>query len=283
MKGDSMDAKQISLQGAPAAMTDAQGTRHRAWHGPARIVCLVPSITELVWELGLGEQLVGRTGFCIHPREGLRAVAKVGGTKDVKIATVRRLAPTHLIVNMDENRRETVEELAAFVPQVIVTHPCRPEDNLPLYALLGGIFGREAEAARLASGLASALAEARAVGSALAPERVLYLIWRSPWMTVARGTYIAACLETVGWHSWPAVTEPRYPAFEWSAPWLPEVERVLLSSEPYPFQPRHVAEVEAASGKPALLIDGEMASWYGSRAIAGLRALAALRRGLGGG
>lgn len=274
-----MEAKQISLHAA-ATLVDAAGTWHRPWAGPARIVSLVPSLTELVWELGLGDQLVGRTGFCIHPREGLKAVPKVGGTKNVNLAAVRRLAPTHLIVNMDENRRETVEELAAFVPEVIVTHPCRPQDNLPLYALLGGIFGREGEAARLASGLRAALAEAAEVGSSLPPERVLYLIWREPWMTVARSTYVSACLETVGWHTWPDVAEPRYPAFEWSAPWLPEVDRVLLSSEPFRFGERHLAEVTAASGRPALLIDGEAASWYGSRAIAGLRALAALRRRL---
>lgn len=283
MEAAMMDAKQNSLQVPTEVLVDAQGTVHRRWQGPARIVSLVPSLTELLWELGLGDQLVGRTGFCIHPRAALKAVTKVGGTKDVRIDTVRRLAPTHLIVNMDENRRETVDALAEFVPHVIVTHPCRPEDNLPLYALLGAIFGREGEAARLAGQLEAALAAARAVGRVLPPERVLYLIWREPWMTVARGTYIAACLETVGWHTWPEVVEPRYPAFDWSAPWLTEVERVLLASEPYPFRLRHVAEVEAASGKPARLIDGEAASWYGSRAIAGLRALAALRRGLGEG
>jgi ABC-type Fe3+-hydroxamate transport system substrate-binding protein len=278
-----MDSKQISLQADPAPLTDALGTLHRPWRRPARIVCLVPSITELLWDLGLGAELVGRTGFCVHPRAALREVPKVGGTKDVNIEAVRRLAPTHVIVNMDENRRETVEELAQFVPEVIVTHPCRPEDNRALYALLGGIFGRRAAAARLGAELESALAEARGVGEALPPERVLYLIWREPWMTVARSTYVSACLARVGWHSWPPVVEPRYPAFDWSTPWLAEVDRVLLSSEPYRFRARHLAEVQAACGKPGLLIDGEMASWYGSRAIAGLRALAALRSGLAGG
>src|SRR5574338_643387 len=103
MKVAMTDSQQNARQGAPATMTDAAGTLHRLWPGEARIVCLVPSLTELVWELGLGEQLVGRTGFCIHPRPALKAVPKVGGTKDVNIEAVRRLAPTHLIVNMDEN------------------------------------------------------------------------------------------------------------------------------------------------------------------------------------
>jgi ABC-type Fe3+-hydroxamate transport system substrate-binding protein len=269
----------------PSALTDAVGTVHRPATGTPRIVCLVPSITELICELGLGAFLVGRTGFCIHPRETLRSVPKLGGTKDVRLDAVRALRPTHLVVNIDENPREVVAALANCVPHVIVTHPCVPADNLALYRLLGGIFGREQAAERLAAALQAALAEAAAVAAALPPECVLYLIWRAPWMTVARDTYVAAMLAAVGWQTLPAVEGGptgggRYPAFTWDAPWLAEVERVLLSSEPYPFRARHVDEVAALAGRPATLIDGEMASWYGSRAIAGLRYLADLRRAL---
>lgn len=261
---------------------DAAGQIHRAHAGPARIVSLVPSLTELVCELGLTEQLVGRTGFCIHPKEALRRVPKVGGTKDVNLDRLRELAPTHVIVNIDENRRECAEEIARFVPHVVVTHPCTPEDNLAVYRLLGGIFGRRAEAAVLESALLAALDEARQVGLSLPREKVLYLIWREPWMTVARSTYISATLAAVGWDSWPPADEPRYPAFDWDAPWLADVERVLLSSEPYRFRDRHLAEVVAAVSRPACLVDGEMTSWYGSRAAEGLRYLAALRRQLAG-
>ena len=140
----------------------------------------------------------------------------------------------------------------------------------------------EIELAVLDADLRAALDEARQAGASLPREKVLYLIWREPWMTVARSTYISATLATVGWDSWPPLDEPRYPAFEWDAPWLAEVDRVLLSSEPYRFRERHLAEVEAAAGLPACLVDGEMASWYGSRAAAGLRYLAALRRKLAG-
>lgn len=280
-----------SAAGRPAlaadGIEDAAGTRHVAASGEVRIVSLVPSLTELLFELGLGAQVVGRTGFCVHPRAALRKVPKVGGTKDVKLDAVRALAPTHLIVNIDENRRETVEELAQSVPNVIVTHPCTPEDNLGLYRLFGGIFGCEAAAARLQEGLRGALAQAQAVKAELAPERVLYLIWREPWMTVARDTYISAMLATVGWETLPAleggaVGAGRYPAFAWDAAWLAQVQRVLLSSEPYRFRARHVDEVAALSARPSMLIDGEMASWYGSRVIAGLRYLVELRRGLAG-
>ncbi len=263
-------------------LVDAAGQHHVPFEGDARIVSLVPSLTELVCDLGLAPRLVGRTGFCVHPRDVLKGVTKVGGTKDVNLERLRALEATHVIVNIDENRRECVEEIARFVPHVIVTHPCAPEDNLAVYRLFGRIFRRDAEAAALVACLEAALAEARATGAALPPERVLYLIWRDPWMSVARSTYISATLATVGWETWPEGDEPRYPAFEWDAPWLAGVERVFLSSEPYRFQARHVAEVAALAGRPAELIDGEMASWYGSRAVEGLRYLARLRRQLAG-
>ncbi len=273
------------LHDAVDTLVDAAGQRHRPAGNQARIVSLVPSLTELLFDLGLGDRVVGRTGFCVHPREALRTVPKVGGTKDVKLERIRELAPTHVLVNMDENRRETVEELAAFVPHIVVTHPNTPQDNLHLFALLGGIFGVEDAAARLADDLRAALDEAAALRATLADERVLYLIWREPWMTIARDTYIAATLEAVGWHTLPAVEggetgAARYPAFDWDASWLADVERVLLSTEPYRFRESHVDEVARLAAPPALLVDGEMVSWYGSRAAIGLRWLCALRRTL---
>ena len=121
---------------------DAAGTAHAAVDpaAPVRIVSLVPSITELLCELGLAAQLVGRTGFCIHPAASVAGIPKIGGTKDVNIEKIRALAPTHLVVNIDENEKPTVDALAAFIPQIIVTHPVAPIDNLALYRLLGGIF-----------------------------------------------------------------------------------------------------------------------------------------------
>jgi ABC-type Fe3+-hydroxamate transport system substrate-binding protein len=251
---------------------DAVGTRHGRAGEDARIVSLVPSITELVCDLGLAEQLVGRTGFCIHPWETVRAIPKLGGTKDVKLDRVRELAPTHAILNIDENRREIAGELAEFVPNIIVTHPLGPRDNLALYRLLGTIFNREAQAERLCAQLERALAELR--GRAHPPRDVLYLIWRDPWMSVAPDTYIARTLELVNWRTHPRSPDDRYPEIA-LASYSGRVDRVLLSSEPYHFKERHLAEVAAAvAGAEVSLIDGEMTSWYGSRAIEGLRYLA---------
>src|SRR3954462_4789951 len=119
-----------------ASIVDAAGVAHRPADGEGRIVSLVPSITELLVDLGLGESLVGRTGFCIHPREIVRRIPKVGGTKDVNLERVRALSPTHAVVNIDENEKPTVDELAKFVPNIVVTHPLAPADNPALYRLI---------------------------------------------------------------------------------------------------------------------------------------------------
>jgi ABC-type Fe3+-hydroxamate transport system substrate-binding protein len=266
------------------SLRDAAGTLHTPAKDEVRIVSLVPSITELVVDLGLARELVGRTGFCVHPRDVVRRIPKVGGTKDVGLDKLRALAPTHVIVNVDENRKETAEALREFVPNVVVTHPLAPEDNLPLYRLIGGIFAREAAAEDLCARFESALAETKRAAARFAPERVLYLIWRDPWMTVSRDTYISRTLALVNWHTVPTASATRYPEVALDAALLADVDTVMLSSEPYRFTERHVAELAAMpalAGKRVMLADGEMTSWYGSRAIAGLRYLAALRTQVG--
>jgi ABC-type Fe3+-hydroxamate transport system substrate-binding protein len=261
--------------------TDALGTRHAALGGAARIVSLVPSITELLFDLGLGAQVVGRTGFCIHPREPLRAVPKVGGTKDVDLRKLRALAPTHVIVNVDENRREDVEAMRAFVPNVVVTHPNAPEDNRALCRLAGALFDREREAARLIEALDAELAHCAALARTLAPERVLYLCWKEPWMSVAADTYIARTLAAVGWQvlheAGGFAGAARYPVVDLDE-LVPRAQRVLLSSEPYPFREADAAALRQRFPTATIdLIDAEMTSWYGSRAIAGLRYLRGVR------
>jgi Periplasmic binding protein len=250
-----------------------------------RIVSLVPSITELLCDLGLAEQLVGRTGFCIHPWETVKGIPKVGGTKDILMDRVRELAPTHVVVNVDENRKEDAEALAKFVPNVVVTHPRAPRDNLDLYRQMGREFDRDAEAERLCERFERAYE--RAVASAGAPRDVLYLIWRDPWMTVSTDTYISQTLALFGWRTAPArqpsvLGSPegdkgqkvRYPEVDLED-FAGEVDRVLLSSEPFHFKQSHFAEIEAlVPGAEVTLIDGEMTSWYGSRAIAGFDYLA---------
>lgn len=258
-------------------LTDALGVRHARAPG-ARIVCLVPSITELLCELGLADRLVGRTGFCIHPRDLVAAIPKVGGTKDVNVEKIRRLAPTHVVVNIDENEKPTVERLAEFVPHVVVTHPNAPRDNLALARLMGGVFGAEAAAERWCAAFEDAHARLRAEATrAPAPVRtVLYCIWQDPWMTVSRDTYIANMLAELGWQV-PLLGTARYPRFAWSQALVDGLDAVLLSTEPYRFTEEHADALEKQLGIPVLLVDGEMMSWYGSRALAGMDYLRGLR------
>lgn len=262
------------------AFTDAAGRGHDAAGPEARIVSLVPSLTELVCDLGLSARLVGRTGFCVHPRETLKRIPKVGGTKDVDLDKVRQLSPTHVIVNVDENSKETAEALERFVPHVIVTHPLAPGDNLALYRLIGGIFGREREAAMLCARFERARAALEREAAAWPRQRVLYLIWKHPWMTVSRDTYISRTLQLAGWDTVPEQADARYPEIELNETLLEGVERVLLSTEPYMFRDKHLAEMRrlpVLAGRKIALVDGEMTSWYGSRAIAGLEYLGRLR------
>jgi ABC-type Fe3+-hydroxamate transport system substrate-binding protein len=259
---------------------DAVGTLHERADGSARIVSLVPSVTELVCELGLAGRLVGRTGFCVHPRATLHSVPKVGGTKDVDLAKLRALAPTHVILNIDENERPMAAALARFVPHPIVTHPLGPLDNLTLYRLIGGIFGREEEAEVLCARFQQAYDALARAARAWPRERVLYLIWKNPWMTVARDTYISRTLALAGWDTEPVVATARYPQVKLEQGLLADVRLVLLSSEPYRFRTRDAAELRALPvmhDKKVGLIDGEMTSWYGSRAIAGMDYLRRLR------
>ena len=257
---------------------DAQGTLHARAGANARIACLVPSITELVCALGLAAQLVARTGFCIHPRVALESVPKVGGTKDVNLLRLRELRPTHVIVNIDENEKETARRIGEFAPHLIVTHPKGPSDNHELYRLIGGVFGRAVAAETLCQGLSAALDAAAQDCARLPRERVLYLIWKDPWMSVSRDTYIARTLAAVGWDSVPEIAEARYPVIDIAA-MAAAADRVLLSTEPYRFGATHVADLTARlQGKPVTLIDGEMTSWYGPRAIPGFAYLARLRR-----
>lgn len=258
---------------------DALGREHSpVAPGAARIVSLVPSITELLCDLGLASSIVGRTGFCVHPAEVVRDIPKVGGTKDVNLEKIRKLAPTHLIVNIDENEKPVVDALAGFIPHVIVTHPLAPRDNLALYRLLGGIFGVEEQAEQLCDAFEREYALLKAAPKG-PPQVMLYCIWQDPWMTVTRDTYIARMMGEIGWECW--VPEEvagveagaRYPVFNWSDAAVRSIDGVLLSSEPYRFTEAHVDALEKQIGKPVRLLDGEMMSWYGSRAVAGLRYL----------
>ena len=256
---------------------DWGGVAHARSAVPPRIASIVPSLTELLFALGLGTSVVARTGFCVHPKPDVLRVPKVGGTKSPDLARLKMLKPTHLVVNVDENTRESVDAARAFIPNIVVTDPRDPVDNRRLYRMFGAIFDREWEASALCAAFDAALVALDAAVDGKARQNVLYLIWRKPWMTVARETYVSVTLGRAGLDTLPARATRRYPELaDDDAAWR-EADRIIVSSEPYAFRTRDADELAMRFGRPAHLIDGEWTSWYGSRAIEGLQALARFR------
>jgi ABC-type Fe3+-hydroxamate transport system substrate-binding protein len=265
------------------AFIDDVGASHPAATGVIRIVSLVPSITELLFALGLAGQLAGRTTFCVHPADRVAAIAKVGGTKTVNLEKVERARPTHVIVNVDENRKEDVDAIARMGCRVVVTHPVEPADNLRLYRLLGGMFHQKERAEKICTAFCRALSDLQDAATSFPKRRVLYLIWRNPWMTVSEDTYISRTLSLAGLHTQGGRPDVRYPEISFDDALMTNVDRVLLSTEPFPFKQKHVDEVRARTGRwrpPVRIIDAEMVSWYGVRAIPGLDYLKNFAAGL---
>ncbi|MEE9317875.1 MAG: helical backbone metal receptor [Rhodospirillales bacterium] len=271
-------------------LKDAAGVAHGEAGNDARILSLVPSLTELLFDLGLGDSVVGRTAFCIHPAGGVRRVKSVGGTKTVNMEKVLALDPTHAVVNIDETPKALADELAGLGINVVVTHPLQVSDNAGLYRLLGGIFGAREEADRLAETFEAAHRRVRSRITGAPEKKVLYLIWKDPWMTVTADTYISRMLSLIGWQTVipgngpenRSDAGPRYPEIELSDTVLADIDLVLFSTEPFPFKELHLAEFKAAfpaHGEKARLVDGQLISWYGSRAIQGLAYLEELSAG----
>ena len=265
----------------PTAFTDDLGVAHQVSETP-RILSLVPSITELLFDLDLAAHLVGRTQYCIHPDEHVSSVPSVGGTKKINMTKVEALSPTHVIMNVDENPKSMADDLLGMGIDVITTHPMQPDDNVRLYHLIGDIFNREDQAARLAVDYQSARDAIGVVDTGPA-KRVLYLIWQNPWMAVSADTYVANTLALVNWQALtPGMIDgqsgdaARYPKIEITSETLEDIDLILFSSEPYSFTKDDIDAFQSSypdHAHKAHIIDGEMTSWYGSRAIRGLRYL----------
>lgn len=254
-------------------LIDAAGNKHPTANGAVRIISLVPSLTELLFALELQDQLVGRTDFCIEPAGRVEAVPVVGGTKTAHMEKLLALKPSHVLVNIDETPKELAEQISAKGISVIVTHPNKPADNISLFGLFGGLFQRQRQAAAL---IADMQGELMRTGDW--PRRnVLYLIWKRPWMTVSQDTYIANMLGLFGMRTLCHDPERRYPEVEISAELLAAADLVLFATEPFPFAAKHrdafAREFNIGATPKLLAIDGKMVSWYGSRAIEGLRYL----------
>lgn len=232
---------------------------------PQRIVSLVPSQTELLFDLGLGEAVVGITKFCVHPESWFKTKTRVGGTKTVDLEKLISLKPDLIIANKEENVKEQVEALANLFP-VWVTDVENVQDACGMIGTMGRITGRTAEAEMLLTQISTGFTELKeAVPADAVSPRCVYLIWKNPYMTVGGDTFISDMLHRCGLVNLFAMSS-RYPVVE-----LPELkdgicDLILLSSEPYPFRERHLEEIRnELPGVKVELVDGEMFSWYGSR------------------
>ena len=258
-------------------LTDDAGTAHEPADAGARVLSLVPSLTELVFDLGLADRLVGRTNFCVHPVDAIGDIPSVGGTKQVDMDKVRAIAPTHALVNIDETPKDLADELGAMGIRVVVTHPIAVADNRKLFRLIGSLFGAEQSVSRLEQEFDAALKRLSERAHHWSPRKVLYLIWRKPWMSISADTYIAAMLAEAKMSVVEHASDARYPEVDINTGMLEGVDLVLFSTEPFPFQEKHLQAFRdkfPAHAEKAKLIDAEMVSWYGNRAVAGLDYLA---------
>ncbi|WP_340105130.1 helical backbone metal receptor [Rhodohalobacter sp. 8-1] len=242
---------------------------------PKSIVCLVPSLTELLFDLGLGDRLAGRTRFCIHPEGKVENVPIVGGTKNPRLDKIFEIKPELVIANHEENQKEDIEELAGSL-DVMVTDIKTIEDALLTIYDIGKRCGVAAEADALIKKIRTEMNNVPAEPQ----QSAAYFIWREPWMTIGHDTYIHSVL--THWNLENVYGEQtRYPKTSLIELAKKNPELILLSSEPYPFKEKHRDEVEAACpDSRVLMVNGEWFSWYGSRMLIAFRRLNSFRKAI---
>ncbi len=250
-------------------VTDQTGRKVELKREPKRIVSVVPSQTELLCDLGLEKELVGITKFCVHPPHLRDSKEIVGGTKKLRLAKISDLQPDLIIANKEENTRRDIEELMKSFP-VYVSDIASPDDCLEFTNSIGEITGKTAEAEMLMERLKFSYSEIKNLSAGRSPKKVLYLIWKDPYMAAGTDTYISEMLNLCGLEnvleSWgdqglryPAITEREIIGLN------PEL--ILFSSEPYPFTENHIIKLASETGIPGKYVDGEIFSWYGSRIL----------------
>mgnify|MGYP006291800907 CR=1 FL=1 len=245
---------------------------------PMRIVSLCPSTTETLIDFGLTDQLVGVTRFCIHPKDVVETLPRVGGTKDPKLEKIAAAKPDLVFMNEEENRREDYDWLSARF-EVDVSMPTEPSDVPPLLRRWGQRLGVDSIADERARAIEAELAAPAPAAGASRPS-FAYLIWRRPFMTAGEDTYIHRLLEGAGGeNALPGLG--RYPEIDLDALAEKAPDLVLLPDEPFPFDARHVPEVKEAmpDSTRVLLVSGDDLSWHGVRTLRGLRLARALFSG----
>ena len=248
-------------------------------NGPARrIVSLVPSLTDAVFELGEGGVLVARTDWCVCPRGRVEVIETIGGTKDPDTRRIAEIAPDIILAGKEENAKDAILKLAE-THTIWLTDPHGPRDVPAVWKELGKIVERREEGHRLAERVEQAIraAEESAAGRTAAGPCFHCYIWKDPWMAAGHGTYISNMLETVGLRNALPKHAKRYPELADVDLLAPDVDVHLFTTEPYRFElPRDLGPLKT-SDATAILVDGQLLSWYPSLTETGLRYAQQLR------
>ena len=238
-----------------------QMNRHITLSGePKRIVSLVPSQTQLLADLGLEDEVVGITTFCVHPQHWRKEKVIVGGTKKVHFDRIAALKPDLIIGNKEENTKTDIEKLAKDYP-VYMSDVSNLSQALEMIGDLGKICGKADKAEEIQSTISRNFA-------GLSPElgggrRTLYFIWMNPWMVAGEETFIDDMLQRCGLFN--VAERTRYPELTIDQIISRQPQRILLSSEPFPFKEKHIAELQKLLPQAKItLVNGEYFSWYGS-------------------
>lgn len=247
---------------------DQIGQIHTFETSPKRIVSLVPSQTELLYDLGLEETIVGITKFCVHPHHLKATKSIVGGTKTIKFDKIAALQPDIIICNKEENTKEIVQELSAICP-VWVTDIYTIEDNNKMILDFGTLFNKRTEAQKWINKINFALQDFQNFLKDKPKKKVAYFIWANPYMVAGNATFINELLKINHFSNIYENKESRYPEIELTKIRLEgDTDYVFLSSEPFPFKDEHAFEIgRATHHAKTVFVDGEFFSWYGSRLV----------------
>jgi len=245
---------------------DGRGHEIRLDRRPERIVSLVPSTTETLHHLGCEDRVVGVTRFCVHPQPWVRSLPLVGGTKDVDIQRVRALKPDLVLGNCEENTREIFAALEPEFP-VYASFPKTVDQAIDDLGSIGRLLQVEKQAEDWRVKIQEQQRELRSIRQRLEPFSYAYLIWRDPWMSVSNDTFIASMLAEAGGTNALGSRSHRFPTLTNSDLMECGADLFLLSSEPFPFRPRHREEIAALgiSESRVRFVNGEFCSWHGVR------------------
>lgn len=244
---------------------------------PKRIISLVPSQTELLYDLGLEEEVIGITKFCVHPRSWFKSKLRVGGTKSYKFDIIRELQPDLIIGNKEENDKVQVEALMQDYP-VWMSDIYTLEDALEMIRALGAIVQKEQKAKSIRQQIEVAFQQYQIAFAEKPKKKVAYFIWRKPNMVAGQHTFINEMLYRAGFDNVFHDLE-RYPSIDDQLLKEKSPDLILLSSEPFPFKEKHIQEFKEICPSAVIrLVDGEVFSWYGSRLLHSIPYFRTLRK-----